>query len=81
MTDSPLSLSPFLYEKSNNQSIKIKFENMTTILNFDTLVLSLYYHQYKFNDLNPTQKQHICKYNAQAHCNNNNKRKEKWDLT
>lgn len=59
----PLSPS----EKWNKRSIEIKSENMTTILNFDTLVLSLYYHQYKFNDLKPTQKQQI--YNAQAHCN------------
>lgn len=46
----PLSPS----EKSNKWSIEIKSENITTILNFDTLVLSLYYHQYKFNDLKPT---------------------------
>lgn len=36
--------------EKQTQSIEIKFEKLTTILNFDTLVLSLYYHQYKFND-------------------------------
>jgi len=59
--------------------MKIKSENMTTILNFDTLVLSLYYYQYKFNDLNPKKTTNI--YNAQAHCNNNKEKKDKWDLT
>jgi len=51
---------------------------MTTILNFDTLVLSLYYHQYKFNDLNSTQRQQI--YNAQAHCNNKKEKRREMRL-